>query len=635
MTISVLLALATFLSLPAAAVDSPHSADCATCHEEHASTWPTLTSQLCEGCHFDGGPAPAVSTHSSLTTDNGYGNWHVDCWECHDVHSQHQNDAYGTTYGMYLDVNLDADIVEVSPTDVGPSYTALSTLRTVTSSNVEHTSTTDFVDGDSSSSDDICQVCHESTTNYNTGTAFNTHTDYGTDTQPGGVCTACHTHGNGFQAQGCTGCHSTAQGSTGYRRQIVSAGGDFDATSHHVTDGSTTEIVSDGDCAVCHDQSSHQSWTEPNVYLNDPDGGTAHSYDGTGSSLETFCLGCHDADSSLAYDSDSDPTDGYQPFSDGRAPDDINTWWTSASHATTSVTALSDSACMTCHGGTDSTRSGSSVDPNVHGSSNVSLLSSTVDGVTVSNVEEQLCYSCHDGTTAATDIETQELTGTNGTYIYHHPVLDSEQSTGRSVECTDCHNPHGATSANPVAGAVGVDIDGSAVGAGTASAREVVEYEVCLSCHGDSYNSSRSRTTNKRTDLGTGNSSYHPIVQAGRNTSTALNNQLLGGLSTSSIISCSDCHNNPSTADTNGLASGSSASPQGPHGSSNAYILRESYYSQSTGTSSSLSFSTTNYGLCWLCHDSATFSRHSHSNTNFNKHSKHVRSERASCATCH
>ncbi len=628
--------LGWLLSGTALAIDAPHPTDCTTCHSLHASTYPSLTSQLCEGCHFEGGPAPAVSTHSSLTTDNGYGNWHVNCWECHDPHTQHQDDTYGTSYGMYIPVNLRAEIIEVDPADAGPYYTALSTLRTVTSSNLEHTSSTDFVDGDASYTDDVCQVCHESTTNYNTSTAFNTHNDYGSDSQPGGDCTTCHSHTSGFQAAGgsCTSCHSSAQGTGGERRQIVSTGGDFERTSHHVTDGSTTEMVTADDCAVCHDQGSHQSWTEPAVYLNDPDGGTSFSYDGTGASAEGFCLGCHDADSSLAFDSDSDPTDGQQPFSDGRTPDDIDTWWTGSSHATSSVATLADEACAACHGGTDSTRSTASNDPDMHGGDNVHMLSDTVDGVTVSNVEEQLCYACHDGGTASTDIEGEELKGTNGSLIYHHPVVDSEQSTGREVECSDCHSPHGATSANPVAGANGVDINGTLVGPGTTDEREVDEYEVCFSCHGDDYNTSRSRTTNKRTDFATTNSSYHPVVQAGRNTSDALNNQLLGGLTTSSTLMCSDCHNNESTSDVDGLASGSSASPQGPHGSSYAYILRANYTTQSAGTTN-VRYSYNNYALCFLCHDYQAFTVTDTNMTNFKEHRKHVDGEDTSCTTCH
>jgi hypothetical protein len=63
---------------------------------------------------------------------------------------------------------------------------------------------TEFVNGDGLTSDDICQVCHENTSNFSSGT-INTHTDYGPDSQPGGNCTAdCHLHTGGFKP-GATG----------------------------------------------------------------------------------------------------------------------------------------------------------------------------------------------------------------------------------------------------------------------------------------------------------------------------------------------------------------------------------------------------------------------------------------------
>jgi predicted CXXCH cytochrome family protein len=239
--------------------DPPHTGICSACHSIHSASYPALVSQLCEGCHFEGGPALAVETHSSLRTNNGYGNWHVDCWGCHDAHTQHQDRIWGTSYGMYLEVDLNAEIVEIDPNDPGPFYEPLSILRTVTSSNLEHTSPTGFVDGDAESSDDICQVCHESTKFYNPITAFKYHDDFGTQSQPGGDCVQCHPHSSGFSPTGgsCTSCHAQAQGSSGYRRQVTGTGGDFERVRHHVTDGSATEIVADEDCIVCHNQGNH------------------------------------------------------------------------------------------------------------------------------------------------------------------------------------------------------------------------------------------------------------------------------------------------------------------------------------------------------------------------------------------
>ena len=263
------------LAVPATAlaIDAPHdTVECGQCHSIHGATYPNMLGVLCEFCHYESGPATAVKTHSSLTTSNSYGDWDVDCWSCHNPHSQEQDDAYATSYGMFLKVNLDSEIKEIDPGASGPYYPPLSILRTVTSSIVEHTANTTFVDGDGDSDDDICQVCHLSTSNYDTGLDFNTHTDYGVDSQPLGVCTNCHDHNDGFGATaggGCISCHASPQGVGNYRRQVTSAGGDFERTSHHVSDGTTTEIVDDPDCLVCHDQSNHQAISEPDAKLLD------------------------------------------------------------------------------------------------------------------------------------------------------------------------------------------------------------------------------------------------------------------------------------------------------------------------------------------------------------------------------
>ncbi len=626
MTATLILAGLGLFSRPALAVDSPHTSDCSACHSLHGASYPNLLGELCESCHFEGGPAPAVQTHSSRTIDNGYGNWDLDCWACHNPHTQEQDNTWGTTWGMFLKVDLNAEIKEIDPTDTGPYYTAISTLRTVSGTNIKHVTTTDFVDGDGNSDDDICQACHESTAYYNTGSELNYHANYGTDSQPGGDCTQCHTHEKGFKPSGCTGCHATARGTGGYRRQVVDVGGDFERTSHHVSDGTTTEIVGDGDCVTCHDQSWHQSNTDPEVYLNDPDGGASFSYDGTGGSIENFCLHCHDALGPEAYDTNNDPTDGYQPFTDNKTPTDIDTTWTTSGHGTTTVAAIADEGCLACHGGTDSTRTGTTVDRNVHGSDNAHLLSTTVNGTTITAFEEDLCYACHDGATASTDIQSEFAKGTNGTYIYHHPVDDAEQSAGRSVECSDCHDPHAASSADPVAGASGVDLNGNTVAAGST----VEEYEVCLKCHGDDYNTSRSRTTNKRTDFDPTNSAYHAVGNPGHNTSEAMQLSLAAaGLDTSTVLECSDCHNSDATGTTLGLASNyTGPDPVGPHGSTNPYLLRAYYLAEPTATT----YDPANFELCFLCHSEANLK--DKTKTNFKEHNKHFK-EGATCSYCH
>jgi hypothetical protein len=536
--------------------DPPHTGLCSVCHSNHGASYPTQVSQLCEGCHFEGGPALAVETHSSLTSDNGYGNWHVDCWGCHDPHTQHQDRVWGTNYGMYLEVELDAEIIEVDPNDPGPFYEPLSIIATVSSSNVEHTSSTGFVDGDAESSDDICQVCHESTNFFNPITAFNYHDNLGSETQPGGDCMQCHPHESGFAPTGgsCISCHAQAQGSGGDRRQVAGVGGDFERISHHVTDGSATEIVTEEDCIVCHNQGNHQSNAEPQVVLNDPDLGAAltYAYDGSGASIENFCVNCHDADASLAFDSDSQSSDGYQPFSDGRDPQDIATGWAGSSHNTSPVAALADEACMACHGGADSTRSGLSVDPNAHGSDLPSMLSDTIAGKSVTNTEEALCFACHDGAVALSDVQAEFASAalytdsSDALVNSHHDVSDADQSySGAVIECLDCHvGPHEVSASNKLL--VDPDTsDGVTPVAGYSWAGSTWLSEWCLDCHDGSYPASVTAPTNPLVNIAT---DYpDPSNQGDQHGANAASNKVElragSGYQKDDILECSDCHN--------------------------------------------------------------------------------------------
>jgi len=222
---------------------------------------------------------------------------------------------------------------------------------------------------------------------------------------------------------------------------------------------------------------------------------------------------------------------------------------------------------------------------------------------------EDLCSTCHDGAPAV-NIRSEFAKGTNTpVQTFHHPVLDSEQAVGRSVECHDCHNPHRATAADPIRGATGIDLAGNPMGPGSGNPAPVAEYNVCLKCHGDTYLAGRdingdgfADTTNKRLDFALDASAYHPVSQPGRNTSGAMQAQLLGGLTTGSTILCSDCHNNEQTANAQGRAASSAAAPQGPHGSTIFPLLRavSDLRGLPTNTPAAGSFE-----LCFLCHDQA------------------------------
>lgn len=226
---------------------------------------------------------------------------------------------------------------------------------------------------------------------------------------------------------------------------------------------------------------------------------------------------------------------------------------------------------------------------------------------------ENLCFTCHDGSPAATNIRAEFQKGTAptapGANVFRHPIADSEQvalggSPARSVECLDCHNPHRATSGNKLAGVTGIDATGAAIGLGTANPRDPAQHEVCFKCHGDSYNAGRPETSNKRLDFQTSNSAFHPVAGPGRNRSVNLQRQLVGFGASPDLgtvtIRCTDCHNNEATRNAQGPAASSTSSPKGPHGSANATIRRANYW---TSTSGPTSFTESNFELCYLCHD--------------------------------
>jgi len=256
---------------------------------------------------------------------------------------------------------------------------------------------------------------------------------------------------------------------------------------------------------------------------------------------------------------------------------------------------------------------------------------------------EDLCYTCHDGDPAVTDIRAEFQKGTTGGEVFRHPVADSEQTAGRSVECVDCHNPHQARADNRLAGVGGVDLDGNAIVLG-AGPDDTEQAFLCYKCHGDTFNSTRPRTSNKRLDFNTSaaNSGYHPVSQAGRGQSANLTAQLLGGLTTSSTLRCTDCHNTDAATD-DGPVDDSPALTFGPHGSNNGTILRGNFNTDYTAQG----WNANDAEFCFLCHDQNRLLSHEFdegARTNFfqnngrdNLHEYHLSDKGVtrSCLSCH
>jgi hypothetical protein len=74
-------------------------------------------------------------------------------------------------------------------------------------------------------------------------------------------CGDCHEHDNSFQGEGgvtsCTSCHAATAGNL--PRPIITT--QFDRASTHIVAGSTG--VTQPDCLVCHDQSTHNDESNP------------------------------------------------------------------------------------------------------------------------------------------------------------------------------------------------------------------------------------------------------------------------------------------------------------------------------------------------------------------------------------
>ncbi len=256
----------------------------------------------------------------------------------------------------------------------------------------------------------------------------------------------------------------------------------------------------------------------------------------------------------------------------------------------------------------------------------------------IGTTEEAACLVCHSGTvaTAAKRIDS-ELTKVShhgvASYLNVHDAAEANLMGTAHVECPDCHNPHSANSAagsapgttpivlpGSLSNVRGISISGTAINPVTA------EYQICFRCHADSTSRTpASRTarvivqTNTRLEFQTSNPSYHPIAGVGRSTNVP---SLISPWTTSSVMNCSDCHNN--NAGPNAAGTG----PNGPHGSTNPLLLEQRYV-----VTDNTSESSANYALCYKCHNRTNIL--SNAIGSFREHNLHIVSVRAPCNVCH
>jgi predicted CXXCH cytochrome family protein len=270
--------------------------------------------------------------------------------------------------------------------------------------------------------------------------------------------------------------------------------------------------------------------------------------------------------------------------------------------------------------------------------------------------EEKLCLTCHDGSPASTDIASDLRKP------YRHPVTDlagrhsgpgeSDPSSfgitplnQRHAECADCHNAHvsradgGAPRGND-ASLTTLGVSRVAVANGPAGTRPLytfiagsdtlttpnAEYQLCFKCH-SSWTTQPAGQTDFGRDLNPANPSFHPVEDHGRNPAIP-SLAFAPGWSANSTTRCGDCH---------GSDFGSAA---GPHGSTNAFLLRQPY----TRTSDSRQMDPDE--ICFSCHSYDTYANpfapaSIRAASRFNApgvkagHAEHVTRERVPCFACH
>ena len=241
------------------------------------------------------------------------------------------------------------------------------------------------------------------------------------------------------------------------------------------------------------------------------------------------------------------------------------------------------------------------------------------------SLEENVCFSCHDGSVAKDVKSAFARISRHNVFAYqgvHDPTEDIKTSA-RHVECVDCHNPHAVNDLDAVAPNIKgrlKNVSGATL-SGKRVTQALYEYEVCLKCHGeDLYHvpSPADRmfpgTANIRTAFQPTNASFHPVAARGKN-STGNYTLLPGFLHGSSRIYCTDCHNSGSTA-------------KGPHGSTYEYLLEKQYV-----TNDYARWSEANYALCYKCHN--PLSLFDENMSGFSQHEKHVRDADTPCSVCH
>jgi hypothetical protein len=441
-------------------------------------------------------------------------------------------------------------------------------------------------------SSNICEVCHTYDVSQNNGVnkhAYDMSVPGDSNHFNANDCVVCHLHNNAFKATGdCYSCHEFEMGNV--RRKVTGSGGDFEKTFHHVNDGTSLEIVTPEACIVCHGDLIADKLHpvgdpvpgDPLVELVNQDDGTYITYDGTGSTVEAFCVGCHNPTGSVI--------NGPTPFK--AATNDIDTssavdlGWTPGSMAHSYSNGSAD-GCLMCHG--NSGAAGTTVDPktNIHGSDSMFLL--RYNNFTPGE-GKLFCYNCHDGSVSSFNIQSA--------------FNEAFTHIGAGDDCHQCHAQHRAESGRHAAGSTDI---ADMIGGVNKGMGFDYQYEICFQCHSDTigktqfaseiemdtifgggslYQSNWNTIPDIESQFSTSNLAYHPVFAAGKNQPdnslnsvwdsddyrkddtapggpfSGLDNNFVDGWVSTSLVTCSDCHDNSGTG------------ARGVHGSGQPWIIR-------------------------------------------------------------
>ena len=285
--------------------------------------------------------------------------------------------------------------------------------------------------------------------------------------------------------------------------------------------------------------------------------------------------------------------------------------------------------------------------------------------------QSTLCFTCHDGLGANTNVEAQYTdplvpanNAANREYYRHDALVATTHTraeldefggvSNRHSECGDCHNAHtanaadatqtttGWTASGRVADTSGVSVvNGPAGTAPTYMFRNgtttpiTLEYQLCFKCHsGFTVLPSNTGFTpsqyllDKGVELNPSNPSYHPIEAPGKNTTAKMAASLSGAspyrqwtFTIGSTIRCSNCH--ASSTRYNQTTPPAAGGDLPPHTSQYQGVLLQNYRDRVL-KSSAEAYSNADFALCFLCHSNVPFASETTTATNFRYHGLHL-----------